>query len=66
MSATYEQTEDYTLCLSDAGMAACAADRANEKRMDHATSIHTAIFAGSAIGLVVTFGALVVTKILGA
>lgn len=61
MSLTYFENDDVVVTISDAGLAKLA----TEQRMDHATSIHTAIFAGSAIGLVVTFGALVVTKIHG-
>jgi uncharacterized membrane protein YecN with MAPEG domain len=48
--------------ISDEGYACLA----SEQRMNHAISIHTAIFAGSAIGLIVTFAALVITKIHGA
>jgi hypothetical protein len=62
MSATYEATDDYTVCISDAGQARLATDQ----RMDGVVGVHTAILIGASIGLVVTFGALVVTKILGA
>jgi uncharacterized membrane protein YecN with MAPEG domain len=62
MSATYFQDEGVEVCISDAGYNALA----SEQRMNHAISIHTAIFAGSAIGLIVTFAALVITKIHGA
>lgn len=62
MTATYEATDDYTVCISDAGRDKCEA----EQRMNHATTVNTAVLIGASIGLVVTFGALVVTKILGA
>jgi hypothetical protein len=54
--------------ISDKGHAAYADDRARlaaDQRMDGVVGVHTAILIGASIGLVVTFGALVVTKILG-
>lgn len=61
MSATYYAEDGVTVTISDAGYNALA----DEQRINHATSIHTAIFAGSTIGLIVTFCTLVITKILG-
>jgi hypothetical protein len=62
MSMTYFRTDDAVVTISNAAYNALAA----EQRMDCAISVHTAITIAAAIGLVVTFGALVVTKILGA
>jgi hypothetical protein len=55
--------------ISDKGRKAYADDRARlatDQRMNGVVGVHTAILIGASIGLVVTFGALVVTKILGA
>lgn len=62
MSATYEEGDGHTVCLSDAGMAKLA----DEQRMNNAISVNTAVLIGTGGGLVVTFAALVITKILGA
>jgi hypothetical protein len=62
MSATFEVHDGCTTCISDVGRAKLA----TEQRMDGVVGVHTAILIGASIGLVVTFGALVVTKILGA
>lgn len=62
MSATYEVHDGCTTCISDEGQRRYA----NEQRMDSVISVHTAITIGAALGLVFTFGALVITKILGA
>lgn len=58
---TYFRTEDAVVTISDTAYNALAA----EQRMDSAISVHTAMFCGSAVGLVVTVCALVITKILG-
>jgi hypothetical protein len=62
MNATYEVHDGCTTLISDAGRAKLA----SEQRMDRVTSVHTAMFCGSAVGLVVTVCTLVITKILGA
>ena len=62
MSATYYEEDGVTVLISDEGARRLSA----EQRMDRVISVHTAIFAGSAIGLVVTFCTLVITRILGA
>jgi hypothetical protein len=62
MSLTYFETEDAIVTISDEAVRRYE----SEQDMPRTTTIHTAIFAGSAIGLVVTFAALVVTKIWGA
>jgi hypothetical protein len=59
---TYFENEDVVVTISDAAQSRLAADQ----RMDGVVGVHTAILIGASIGLVVTFGALVVTKILGA
>jgi len=61
MSATFEVHDGCTTLISDAGRDRLAADQ----RMDGVVGVHTAILIGASIGLVVTFGALVVTKIFG-
>lgn len=61
MSATYEVHDGCTTLISDAGRDRLAA----EQRMNHATSVHTVVTIGAAIGLVVTGCTLVITKILG-
>lgn len=69
MTATFYRTEDAEVTISDEAYRRYANDQscpAFEQHMNHATSIQTAIFAGSAIGLIVTFAALVIIKIHGA
>ncbi|WP_027798287.1 hypothetical protein [Paraburkholderia dilworthii] len=62
MSATYFEGDGVAVCISDAGYERLA----SEQRMNHATSVNTAVLIGAGAGLVVTFAALVITKILGA
>ncbi|NML34897.1 hypothetical protein [Paraburkholderia antibiotica] len=62
MSTIHEVHDGCTTLISDIGR-----DRlATEQRMNRTTGIHTAIFAGSAIGMVVTFAALVIKQLMGA
>jgi hypothetical protein len=64
-----DEGEGVVVHISDKAHAAYADDRARlatDQRMDGVIGVHTAILIGASIGLIVTFGALVVTKILGA
>jgi hypothetical protein len=64
-----DEGEGVVVHISDKGRKAYADDRARlatDQRIDSVVGVHTAILIGASIGLVVTFGALVVTKILGA
>lgn len=64
-----DDSEGVVVHISDKGREAYADDRgrlATDQRMDGVVGVHTAILIGASIGLVVTFGALVVTKIFGA
>lgn len=48
MSLTYERTEDYTLCISDAAMAAYAADAAAKAQSARRNEVRCAVLAAAA------------------
>lgn len=61
MSATFESTEDYTVCISDRGMGLYA----TEQRDIHVDQQRAEIAMFSVAGTVVSIAALVITHLLG-
>lgn len=55
MSATYESTEDYTVCISDKGMGLLRAENDNDllRNLRRTPTVHTAIIIASGAGIVV-------------
>jgi hypothetical protein len=58
---TYEETEDYTLVISDEAVAAYQ----REQRRDTTIKTKTAIFCASGLGLVVCGFVMIICRILG-
>jgi hypothetical protein len=64
MNTTWEIVDNsgVQVSISDAGRRRLA----DEQRMTRVTSVHTSILIGSGAGLVIAFGGLVISKLLGA
>lgn len=54
MSATYERTDDYTVCISDRAMGLWRAENDNEimRNLRRAPTVHTVIAIASGAGIV--------------
>jgi hypothetical protein len=65
MSATYERTADYAVCLSDEGMRLAASDREEQQRLARVDRLYVEIRLGALGGALLTIAGLIVKQLLG-
>jgi hypothetical protein len=67
MSATYDRTDDYTVCISDRGMGLWRAEADNEimRNLRRTPKLHTAGVVIGGIGLVICLCVLFARAVLG-